>query len=155
MKHITPQAQNHIFKERSNKPTPFQETTSFITLDELKVLENEGKFSMNSDSDGDDCMDDENDVTDVNEKNDTLTNDETFTNDGKETYEGEEDETYEDEEELGDVEENGDVEEVHERINEEELRQELTKIKTPSRPTSKRSKKLKFTMQYELVENTW
>ena len=153
MKHITPQTQNHIFKERRDNPLPFQETTSFITLHELKVLDREVKFSMNSDSDGYDCMDDTNDANEI------LTNDETFTTEGKETYECEEDETYEDEEEF-DV--NVDVAEVHdaedEHINEEKLRQELTtglKKKTPYRSTSKRSKKVNFTMQYELVENTW
>ena len=96
MKHITPQAQNHIFKERRcKKPMPFHEgdhgAASFITLDELKILEKKRKNTMDSDDSDSDAHTSRSCIyTDTNDKN-TETNDETMTTDGKETYNGEED----------------------------------------------------------------
>lgn len=147
MKHITPQAQNHIFKDKNKKnkkPVPFEETTGFITLEELKVLEKKGKFSMDSDSENDYHIS-------VDDANDKSTNDDLFT-DGKETYEDEaEFQDIEEESNLHDEDEEN--EEINEEINDEE--EEEIDVNLELKRTSKKQKKLNFTMKYEQVEDTW
>lgn len=59
MKFVTPQAQNHVFRERSKQPAPFNDTIDFLTLEELKTLEKKGKKTGMSDSESDnDPLDD-------------------------------------------------------------------------------------------------
>jgi hypothetical protein len=175
MKHITPQAQNYIFKEKSNnKPLPFQESNGFITLDELKVLEKKRKFTMESDSDTDD----------VSNYDKTTTNDETVdetnTTDGKETFDGNEvsDEEYE-ENDDGEEEENfeNEVNEVNEEneeneeneVNEEneeneEENEDEIECKKSSRHNDHKCSSLKIKknrtqkiikMEFDVVEDTW
>jgi len=152
MKHITPQAQNHIFKDKNKKnkkPVPFQETTGFITLEELKVLEKKGKFSMDSDSENDYNIS----SSFVDDANDKSTNDDLFT-DGKETYE--------DEAEFQDIEEEShemhdDINEMDDDINDEinDEDEEEISVNLELKRTSKKQKKFIFTMKYEQVEDTW
>lgn len=59
MKFVTPQARNHVFRERSKQPAPFNDTIDFVTLDELKTLEKKSRKSGMSDSESDnDPLDD-------------------------------------------------------------------------------------------------
>jgi len=145
MKHITPQAQNHIFKERKGrKPVPFKEgnsgETAFITLDELKIFEKRGKNIMDSDSDSDESFVDAN----TNDKN-TETNDDTLTIDEKETNYEEEDELFE--------EDHGDEKNEENEENEElELKPKGFTVK---KTVKKKQKKLSFTMNYDEVKDEW
>ena len=160
MKHITPQAQNHIFKERrGRKPVPFQEIshgdTGFITLDELKVLEKRGKNTMDSDSDSDDqtsvsFVDAE--TNDKNTETNDETNDDTLTTDEKETEEEEED-LFEDDDEAtqSEIADRND-DEKNEEKEELGLKPERFTVKNNLK---KKQKKLTFTMNYEQIEDEW
>jgi hypothetical protein len=164
MKHITPQAQNYIFKERkNNKPLPFQESNGFITLDELKVLEKKRKNIMESDSDTDD----------VSNYEKTTTNDETIdetnTTDGKgtsfdgnevsdeeydENNDGEEDENFENEE--NEEIENEDIEEIENEDGIEYSKKSLTNPTTHKCSLKvKKNRTQKAKMEYDVVEDTW
>ena len=75
MRFVTPQARNYVFKERSKQPAPFNDTTDFVTLEELKTLEKKSRRSVMSDSESDnDPLDDGRSYDDGT----ILTNDETF-----------------------------------------------------------------------------
>ncbi len=74
MRFVTPQARNYVFKERSKQPAPFNDTTDFVTLEQLKTLEKKGRRSVMSDSESDnDPLDDGRSYDDGT----ILTNDET------------------------------------------------------------------------------
>lgn len=74
MKFVTPQARNYVFKEKSKQPAPFNDTSNFVTLEELKTLEKKSKRSVMSDSESDnDLLDDGRSFDDGT----ILTNDET------------------------------------------------------------------------------
>tara|TARA_B110000027_G_scaffold132586_2_gene159066 strand:- start:669 stop:1157 length:489 start_codon:yes stop_codon:yes gene_type:complete len=162
MKHITPQAQNHIFKERrGRKPVPFQEIshgdTGFITLDELKVLEKRSKnTTMDSDSDSDDHTSVSFVDADTNDKNTETndeTNDDTLTTDEKETEE--EDYLFEqDDDEVNKSETTDDRndDEKNEETEELGLKPEGFTVK---RNLKKKQKKLGFTMNYEQIDDEW
>lgn len=175
MKNITPQAQNHIFKvKRDRKPLPFQDvnqdTTDFITLDELKILERRGKNTMDYDSDSDDhtspsCIGDADTHDKCTEANDE-TNDDTLTTDGKETYDGEEDELFEegdmDVDDTEDINDGNDTEDIHdekhEEVNDEksDAKNEEVQSKVSRQKKAKRKqKKFRFTMNYEVIEDGW
>lgn len=161
MKHITPQAQNHIFKERrGRKPVPFQDgnhgETGFITLDDLKILEKRGKNTMDSDSDSDDHT--SLSFVDTNDKN-TETNDETnydtLTTDGKETYDEEEDELFEEDDDVNQTEMTvDDGNDYGKNEEKEELELEPEKF-TVKNNLKKKTKKLSFTMKYEAIDDEW
>lgn len=163
MKHITPQAQNHIFKERrGRKPVPFQEVghgdTGFITLDELKVLEKKGKnTTMDSDSDSDDHTSVSFVYTDTNDKNTETndeTNDDTLTTDEKETYFEEEDDLFEENNDEVNQSETADDRNDDEKNEEKEelgLKPEGFTVKK----NKKKQKKFNFTMNYEDIEDEW
>uniref|UniRef100_A0A6C0IYV3 Uncharacterized protein n=1 Tax=viral metagenome TaxID=1070528 RepID=A0A6C0IYV3_9ZZZZ len=167
MKHITPQAQNHIFKERrGRKPVAFKERkhgqTGFITLDELKTLEKRGKNAMDSDSDSDDYPPLSSvDADTTNDKN-TESNDETYeTNDtftdGKETYNEEDEELFEEDDnrvnkkEMTADDRNDDYKKKEEK-EELGLKQEGFTVK---KILKKKPKKLSFTMNYEEIDDEW
>ena len=148
MKHITPQAQNHIFKDKNKKnkkPVPFEETTGFITLEELKVLEKKGKFSMDSDSENDYHIS-------VDDANDKSTNDDLFT-DEAEFQDIEEESNVHDEDEINDEINDETNDETNDEIKDEE--EEEININLELKRTSKKQKKFNFTMKYEQVEDTW
>ena len=164
MKHITPQAQNHIFKEkRGRNPVPFQEGpqggTGFITLCELKILEKRRKNNMDSDSDSDDptslsFIDD----ADTNDKC-TETNDDTLTTDGKEIYDDEDELVEEDDLDVDETKETEDEtketeDDVKDKNKSEEfgLRSDIVKN---LRKNGKKQKKLSFTMDYEVIDDEW
>ena len=172
MKHITPQAQNHIFKDKTGrKPVPFQEenqdTTSFITLDELKTLERRRRNTMDSESGSDD------DANDKRTETNDETNDDTLTTDGKETYDGEtcngeEDELLEegdidvdDTEDINDEkdEDVDDTEDINDEKDEEEKRKvsQCHNTLTVGNYLKRIHKKRRnvFTMNYEVIDEKW
>ena len=158
MKHITPQAQNHIFKDKTGrKPVPFQEenqdTTSFITLDELKTLERRRRNTMDSESGSDD------DANDKRTETNDETNDDTLTTDGKETYDGETCNGEEDELlEEGDIDVD-DTEDINDEKDEEEKRKvsQCHNTLTVGNYLKRIHKKRRnvFTMNYEVIDEKW
>lgn len=163
MKHITPQAQNHIFKERrGRKPVPFQEIShgdsGFITLDELKVLEKRSEnTTMDSDSDSDDHTSVSFVDADTNDKN-TETNDETndtLTTDEKETYFEEEDDLFEEDDDEVNQSETADDRNDDEKKEEKEELGLKPEGFTVKKNLKKKQKKLGFTMNYAQIEDEW